>query len=340
MIITIFIRISVGPFLNQYLPFSLQVSIFPPWASAAVEDLRAPSPGSPEQDSRQEGGVPPLLPGTPVPSSCPSAVGDLPPPHSPGSAHPELNGRQGGGLVYPPSCQGPSVLTRQDKRKWEEEEGSPTTAVGDLPPHHSPGSTHPELNGRQGGGLVYPPPCQGPSVQARQDKRKWEEEGSQVFEELGRVVSMGAQLQSEYTAVLQLPMSPKRMKVVMDKLDSLGQRKRLLNGRVVAFSKKKEELRKEEKTTCIHCRASLNSERSRYCGIQYTTLYTVHCTLYTVHCTLYAVHCTLYTVHYTMDIVHCTLYNVCCTRHSVQITLSNTQYALHTAHYRLCSVTT
>ena len=58
MLRPIFIRISVGPFLNPYLPFSLQGSILPPWASAAEEDLRAPSPGSPEEDSRQEGGVP------------------------------------------------------------------------------------------------------------------------------------------------------------------------------------------------------------------------------------------------------------------------------------------
>ena len=184
--------------------------------------------------------------------------------------------------------------------------------MGDLLPHHSPGSTHPELNGRQEGGLVYPPSCQGPSVLTRQDKRKWEEEeGSQVFEELGRVVSMGAQLQSEYTAILQLPRSPKRVKVVMDKLDSLGQRKRLLNGRVMAFSRKKEELRREEKTTCSHCRASLNSERSRYFGILYTALYSVHCTLLAAHCILHIIntaHCTLHAAHYTRQTRHCKLH--------------------------------
>ena len=200
--------------------------------------------------------------------------------------------------------------------------------MGELPPPLSPGSAHPELSSRP---EDLPPLLPEPSVLTRQDKRKWEEEeGSQVFEELGRVVSMGAQLQSEYTAVLQLPRSPKRVKVVMDKLDSLGQRKRLLNGRVVAFVKKKEELRKEEKTTCTHCRASLNSERSRYCGIQYTALYTVHCTLYTVHCTLYTVHCTLYTVHCTLYIVHCTLYTVHCTVYTVHCTTFIVQCSLCT----------
>ena len=142
--------------------------------------------------------------------------------------------------------------------------------MGELADTLSPSSGHPELNGRQEGGV--PPLLPGPCVPTRQDKRKWEEEeDSRVHEELGRVVSLGGQLQSEYTAVLQLPRLPKRMKVVMDKLDFLGQRKRLLNGRVLAFLKKKEELRKEEKTTCTHCRASLNSERSRYPGILSTT---------------------------------------------------------------------
>lgn len=107
MLIPIFIRISVGPFLNPYLPFSLQGSILPPWASAAEEDLRAPSTGSPEEDNRQEEGVPPLLPGTPVPSSCLSAVGELLPPLSFGSAHPELNGRQVG---VPPLLPGTSIF--------------------------------------------------------------------------------------------------------------------------------------------------------------------------------------------------------------------------------------
>ena len=33
--------------------------------------------------------------------------------------------------------------------------------MGDLLPHHSPGPTHPELDYRQQGGLVYAPYCQG-----------------------------------------------------------------------------------------------------------------------------------------------------------------------------------
>ena len=146
MLIPIFIRISVGPFLNQYLPFFLQGSILPPWASAAEEDLRAPSPGSPEEDSRQEGGVPPLLPGTPVPSSCPSAVGELLPPLFFGSAHPELNGRQVG---VPPLLPGTPVPS------------SCPSAVGELLLPLSPGSAHPELNSRQVG---VPPLLPGTSI--------------------------------------------------------------------------------------------------------------------------------------------------------------------------------
>jgi hypothetical protein len=232
--------------------------------------------------------------------------------------------------------------------------------VGELLPPLSPGSGHPELNGRQ---EELPTLLPRPSVLTRQDKRKWEEEeGSQVFEELGRVVSMGAQLQSEYTAVLQLPRSPKRMKVVMGKLDSLGQRKRLLNGRVMAFTKKKEELRKEEKTTCSHCRASLNSERSRYFGIQYTALYIVHYTLLAAYCTLFTLHTAHYTLHISHDkldtanysilhnaqtpftlhnaycilrTVHCILYAAFCTLHTVHCTMHTAHCSLLTAHCAL-----
>ena len=78
--------------------------------------------------------------------------------------------------------------------------------------------------------------------------------------EIGKVVGMGVQLQQAYAAI-QMPRSPKKIRVVIEQNKKLQKQRQILRDKVIKLTQRDSVLK--EKLSCTFCRVSLASAKCR-----------------------------------------------------------------------------